>query len=78
MTLRKNLNYKEPGEDSFMYQLKALQIFPNSSFSSEVDIRLISRLSNQISNRSLNANRGQEFSKKITEPICRCHRTHEL
>ena len=47
-----------------MYQLKSLQNFPNNSFSSEVDIHSISRLSNQISNRALNANRGQKFSKK--------------
>ena len=34
-----------------MYQLKALHNFPDSSLSSEVDIRSSSRLSQQISNQ---------------------------
>ena len=54
---------------TIMYQLKALHNFPNSSFSSEVYIHLISRLSHQTSNRALNANRGQEFSKNSQNQI---------
>ena len=52
-----------------MYQLTALHHFPDSSFSSEVDFRSTSRLSHQISNQAVNANRGQEIIKNWRNQI---------